>query len=229
MGSLPPRVDLPRFVAPLPTALEDLALKYAWLLVAINLAGTVFGIWFYAVEFAQLGDEPLLMWLWVMDSPLATFWFALSLGLWKLGRPQAWLDALAFVGCIVLGLWTPWVLLTFYPHYDFFHPLMYHWLLWSHLAVAAQAFIIHRYSNFTVQAILVAVAWYSIDLVLDFHIPILGEYHHSDLPIPRDTEMFANADALGIAGGGAVVVTVVAIVLALLTRVYKLKGQSESR
>lgn len=225
MTSVPAPAELPWYVAPLPRPLEDLALRLAWVLVAINLAGTAFGVWFYAVEFAQLTREPVVMWIWVMDSPLATFWFALSLGLWKLGRPTPWLDTLAFVGCIVLGLWTPWVLLAFWPMYDFFHPLMYHWLIWSHLGLAVQAFVIHRYSRFTVPAIVVAAGWYTIDLVLDFHMPIIGGLHHPDLPTDRTTPMFLGADALGVAGAGAAIVTVFAITLAALTRIHKLEAE----
>ncbi|MFC6723032.1 DUF1405 domain-containing protein [Halobium palmae] len=56
------RETLPMYVAPLPRRLEDLALRYAWLIVGINLAGTAFGFWYYRFQLAQ---TPLVMWPFV--------------------------------------------------------------------------------------------------------------------------------------------------------------------
>jgi len=42
-AGLPPRESLPRYVAPLPAWLEDVALRWAWVIVAVNLVGTAFG------------------------------------------------------------------------------------------------------------------------------------------------------------------------------------------
>jgi uncharacterized membrane protein YpjA len=36
---------LPRYLTPLPDRVESVALQYAWVIVAINLAGTAFGFW----------------------------------------------------------------------------------------------------------------------------------------------------------------------------------------
>ena len=35
---------LPRYLAPLPRKIETVALQYAWVIVAINIAGTAFGL-----------------------------------------------------------------------------------------------------------------------------------------------------------------------------------------
>ena len=227
---LPEREPLPRYVAPLPEWLEDLALRYAWLIVAINLVGTAFGFWFYAVETGQLMREPLVMWPWVPDSPMATLLFAASLAAWKLGRPQEWLNAMAFFGCIILGLWTPYVLLAFREFYTGTHPLMYQWLFWSHLAMVAQAFVIHRYSEFPPWAVGVAILWYGFDFIVDFLVPIVGEPHHTVLPTARNTPMWGNSTAIDVAAAGAFAFTVLALSLALTTRVWKLERKiSDSR
>ena len=42
---------LPRYLAPLPRRIETVALQYAWVIVAINLAGTAFGFWYYIPQF----------------------------------------------------------------------------------------------------------------------------------------------------------------------------------
>ena len=46
-----PREDLPWYVAPLPEPLENLGLNLAWLVVAVNLAGTAFGFYYYLPQF----------------------------------------------------------------------------------------------------------------------------------------------------------------------------------
>ena len=102
--------SLPRYLAPLPRKIETAALRYAWVIVAINLAGTAFGFWYYIPQFRL---EPILAWPVVPDSPTATLFIACSLALYKLGRSNKYLNMLAFFGCIKLGLWTPYVLTVF--------------------------------------------------------------------------------------------------------------------
>ena len=88
----------------MPDVLEDLGLRLAWLIVAVNLAGTAFGFWYYRFQFAL---EPIAAWPVVPDSPVATLFIALSIASWKLGKSREWLNMLAFFGCLQLGFWTP--------------------------------------------------------------------------------------------------------------------------
>ena len=123
MTGVPGRRELPRYLAPLPTWLEDLGLWLAWPLVVVNLAGTAFGFWYYGLHPVPVSD-PLVtgqfaatqpaLWPVVPDSPVATLLFALSLAAWRLdvGRWAEALHTLAFFGCIKLGLWTPFVQLA---------------------------------------------------------------------------------------------------------------------
>lgn len=201
-------------LTPLPEAIEDLALRYAWAIVLINLVGTGFGFWYYRF---QLARTPLVMWPWVPDSPLATLFMAASLAMWKLGRSNELLNVLAFYGNIKLGLWTPFTLLVFRPDFGYVHPAMYQFLLWSHLLMVAQAFLIHRYATFPPWAIVGALTWYTVDLVVDYFIPIRGGPHHTTIPTPRDTEMWLNATAFDVIAAGAVVLTVWITVLAFMT------------
>jgi len=84
-------------------------------------AGTLFGFWYYGFHPLPLSDPlfvsqfartPTVMWPFVPDSPVATLFIALSLIAWKRGWNAEWLHALAFFGCIKLGLWTPFVQLV---------------------------------------------------------------------------------------------------------------------
>jgi len=166
---VPPRDSLPRWLAPLPKAIEDLGLRFVWLVVAINLVGTAFGFWYYLPQFAE---TPPVMWIFVPDSPVATLCIAGAFALWAVGRENAYLTALAFFGNIKLGLWTPWVLVVFAESFlAFTAPAMYAFLLVSHLAMVLQAFVLHRITDFPLNAVALAVAWYTVDLTVDYFIP----------------------------------------------------------
>ncbi|WP_132057781.1 DUF1405 domain-containing protein [Halorussus amylolyticus] len=220
--SLPRREDLPRYVAPLPEWLEDFGLRYAWAIVAVNLVGTAFGFYYYLPQFSF---EPVVMWPFVPDSPVATLFIAGSLALWKLGGQQKWLDALAFFGCIKLGLWTPYVLLAFKSDFSYLHWAMYNFLFWSHLGMVAEAFLIHRYSDFPVWAVGVAVVWYGFNDLVDYFVPIVGEPHHTTVPAEWTGAVYDHSLAAhDVAAAGAVVLTLAATFLALSTRVKKLEA-----
>lgn len=210
--------SLPSYLAPLPTTLEDLGLRFAWLVVAINLVGTAFGFWYYSGQFAE---TTAVLWPWVPDSPLATLFVALALACWKLGREQPWLTALAFFGNIVLGLWTPYTLLAFADSYTYLSPAMYNFLFWSHLAMVVQALVLYRISDFPVWAVAVATVWYWSNLLVDYFVPVVGEPHHTIIPVARGTPMFLEADALGVIAAGEVTFVLLALFLALTIRVKK--------
>lgn len=212
---------LPYWLAPLPSRIEEFALRYAWAIVAINLAGTAFGFWYYRFQF---GGTPLAMWPWVPDSPLATLFMALSLALWKLDRPSELVNALAFYGNVKLGLWTPFVLLAFNDAFLAINsPPMYAFLVISHLGMVVQAFLIHRYSEFSIPAVAGALAWYSFDLTVDYFVPIVGGPHHTALPFadPTAVSMPGNATAFQVAAVGATLLTIWITFLALSTRAEK--------
>jgi len=83
---------------------------WALLIGVINLVGIVYGFYYYGQQFAV---TPWYWWLFVPDSPLAVLWAELALVAYWIGKPQRWLDALAFVGNVQVGLWTVYVLLAF--------------------------------------------------------------------------------------------------------------------
>jgi uncharacterized membrane protein YpjA len=223
--SLPAPEDLPRYVAPLPTWLENIGLRLAWIVVLTNLAGTAFGFWYYRVQF-QVTDP--VMWAFVPDSPMATLFIAGSLAAWRLDLEAEWLHALAFFGCIKLGLWTPYVQLGLQSAAGI-ADWLYYFLIFSHLAMAVQAFLIHRYARFSVPAIAVATGWYLANDVVDYFWPIVGDPHHTLL---RAESVNGAVDhtllAHDYAAAAAVVLTVLAVFLALATRVAKLRHAGET-
>jgi uncharacterized membrane protein YpjA len=107
--------------------------------------------------------------------------------------------------------------------------LMYNFLFWSHLGMVAEAFLIHRYSNFPVGAVLVAVVWYGFNDVVDYFVPIVGTPHHTTLPgqeVLETVQGFSHPSPTHeVAAAGAVVITFAAIFLALATRAKKLEAR----
>lgn len=228
--SSPP--NLPGYLAPLPRWLEETALRYAWVIVAVNLLGTAFGFWYYIPQF---GLEPVLAWPVVPDSPTATLFIALSLALYKLNRPNEYLNLLAFFGCIKLGLWTPYVLIIFSDAFlttvrappqvisllgpDLATFAMYTFLLLSHLLMVLQAFIIYRYSTFPNPAIGLAIGWYGLNDIVDYYLPIIGTPHHTLIPVePVQNGIVQHVSpAHDIAAAGAIALTIIPAIVAVLT------------
>lgn len=240
--SLPSRDTLPSYLAPLPESVEDFALKMALPIVIINALGTAFGFWYYGFHPLPLSDplitwqlagEPPLMWIFVPDSPVATMFIGIAFGLWWLGRPSEYWNALAFFGCLKLGLWTPYVLAVFFDGFIASTPWpMYLFLFGSHLAMAVEAFVLYRFSDFPIRAVAVAVLWYGFNDIVDYFVPILGTPHHTLVP-----GQAAFSDAIGfthpspnheLAAVGAVVLTILATFLALAIRVKKLEDRRQS-
>ena len=226
---LPSRTTLPRYLAPLPESVENLGLVLVWPVVVVNLVGTAFGFWYYGFHpFSeptvtwQFAGEPTAMWLFV---PLA---FAA----WKLGRANEYLSALAFFGCWKLGLWTPVMLVAFADGFLASTALpLYVFLVVSHLAMVVEGFVIHRISDFPVRAVAVAAAWYGLNDVLDYFLPVVGTPHHTLLPGQRLVAAGAGfthpSPTHEIAAATAVSLSLVATFLALATRVKKLERDDD--
>jgi uncharacterized membrane protein YpjA len=224
---LPPRASLPRYVAPLPRALENLGLHLAPLVAAVNLVGTGFGFWYYRHQFRV---EPPLAWPVVPDSPVATLLIALSLLVWyaDVDLPGAeTLHALAFFGCLKLGLWTPYVQLVLNGPGGI-AAWLYWFLVLSHLAMALEAFLVHRYAAFSVGAVAVAAGWYWFNDLVDYVVPLVGEPHHTVLRAEFVDGVYSHAvRAHDLAGAAAVTLTLLATFLALATRAAKLSAELE--
>lgn len=174
---LPDGRELPFWLAPLPSWLENIGLRLAWLIVVVNLLGTAFGFWYYRFQFARTA---LSMWPFVPDSPLATALFACSLAAWKLdaGQWSELIHMLGFFGCIKLGFWTPFVQLALNGP-EGIALWLYVFLVMSHLAMVVQAFLITRYASFPQWAIAGALLWHGGNDLVDYFLPLTGDFHHT--------------------------------------------------
>ena len=212
VADLPPPED--HHVAVLPTSIENLGLRLAWPVAIINLIGTVFGFWYYRF---QLEATPLLAWPFVPDSPLATLCIALSLIAWRMDIRASVIHVLAFVGCIKLGFWTPFVQ-VFLNGPAGIATWLYVFLIVSHLAMGVEAFVIHRYAEFRPSAIAVAFLWYGCNDLVDYFWPILEGPHHTWIRAEMVGSTFDHSlPAHDLAAAWAVLLTVGATVMAIET------------
>ncbi|MFA1611899.1 DUF1405 domain-containing protein [Halobellus rubicundus] len=216
--------DLPAYLAPLPERLEELALRLVWVIVAVNLAGAVFGFWHYRF---QLMNSRLVIWPAVADSPLATLCMAASLVSWKVGRNRDWIHALAFLGNLKYGFWVVFVQLAINDVLTTGDP--YHWfLLVSHFGMGIQALVVYRYAEFTVPAVSVATLWFSFNDLVDYFVPIVGDYHHTYFGPRLVNAGNHNVPAHDFAAAAAVGLTILGAVLALAIRIRRLENRLDA-
>jgi len=210
----------PWYLAPLPRPIEDLALRLAVPIALINIVGTAFGFWYYRF---QLAATPVVAWPLVPDSPLATLFIGLSLLAYRFEIDADWLHVLGFFGAFKLGFWTPFVQL-FLNGPAGIAPWLYVFLITSHLAMVAEAFLVHRYATFSIRAVAIAVFWYGLNDLVDYFLPFAGKIHHTWLRAEQVAGGFSH-DVLAhdLGAGAAVTLTLLATFLALATRVDELR------
>lgn len=158
---------------PLPGKLRDTVLErpaVTWLVVAVNLAGTGFGFYYYREQFAATAPH---LWLFVADSPIATLLIAASLVLFLRSRESGLVDALAFIANLKYGLWTGFVLVFYFDTFFTQNPVeMYIFLLLSHLGMALQAFLVLDYTDFDWRHLAIAAGWFVLNDLLDYFLDL---------------------------------------------------------
>ncbi|MFB6186220.1 MAG: DUF1405 domain-containing protein [Halobacteriaceae archaeon] len=212
--------ELPFYVSPLPQSIVSLAYRFAWIIIIINVLGTLFGFWYYRFQFM---NTTVVMWPFVPDSPGATLLMALSLALWKLDIDYEWIHVLAFYGNIKLGIWTPYVQLVLNGPQGI-QRWLYIFLIFSHLAMVVQAFLIPTYAEFPIRAIAIATLWYGVNDLVDYFIPLVGNYHHTYLRAEIiDGVITHSVRAHELAAAMAITLTLISTFLALAVRVKKVQ------
>ena len=170
-------------------------------LISANLIGTLFGIYYYI---PQLLSTETFLWPLIPDSPTATFLFMLSLIAvyttdFKKGKGlKNILYTLAFIGNIKYGLWTVYVLIEFMPYFTSINSgLMYLFLIFSHIGMFLQAFLILPYVSYS-KSILIAPLAYLLNDIIDYSLQI-----HTSLPEAQqiDSKVAVIAYSLTLASG----------------------------
>lgn len=170
----------------LPARLRAFALQrnVRWMLIVVNLLGTAFGFYYYADQLAQL---PPVLWVFVADSPIATFLLAVSLVLYGRDRQSPVIDTLAFIANGKYGAWSVFVLLYYADTFYGGNPLsMYLFLLFSHTGMVLQAFLVLDYARFTPITLSLGGTWFVLNDFLDYqfdlHTRLYADHGHPFSP-----------------------------------------------
>jgi uncharacterized membrane protein YpjA len=146
--------------------------------VLTNLLGTLFGFYYYSDQL--LTTDPLL-WIFVPASPIATLLFAASVYLNVNDRGLPLLDSLAFISNFKYGFWTVFCL-SYYSEIFFTGNSvgLYSFMLVSHFAMAIQAFLLFKWENIGLKALVGAFLWYLFNDFIDYafgtHTELYTEY-----------------------------------------------------
>lgn len=148
-------------------------------LFLVNLAGTIYGYIWYGWQLEI--TEPKFL-IFVPDSPTASLFFTIVLGLWIIGKHSPIIEALAFITLIKYGLWAVVMnLLTLLETGSI------GWLGWmlvvSHFAMALQAVLYIDHYRFGWISVALAAVWTLHNDVIDY---VFGQ-----MPIYRTLEMYS--------------------------------------
>lgn len=134
------------------------------LLFIVNLAGSVYGYIWYGWQLKI--TEPIFL-IFVPDSPTASLFFTIVLGLWIFGKRNRLIEALAFVTLIKYGLWAVVMnLLTLWETGSI------GWIGWmligSHFAMALQAVLYIEHYRFGWLSVALTAVWTLHNDVIDY-------------------------------------------------------------
>lgn len=134
------------------------------LLFLVNLGGTIYGYIWYGWQLAI--TDPIFL-IFVPDSPTASLFFTIVLGLWLFGKHNSLIEALAFITLIKYGLWAVVMnLLTLWQTGDI------GWVGWmlvaSHFAMALQAILYIDHYRFGWLSVAIAAVWTLHNDVIDY-------------------------------------------------------------
>ncbi|SFG62505.1 Uncharacterized membrane protein YpjA [Desulfotomaculum arcticum] len=166
-----------------------------WPIILINIAGSAYGLYWYR---AQLAGTPAHLWLLVVDSPLATAFFALALLLVIAGRRPGLVVAAACATTIKYGLWTVGVITHYWLTGGQFSAIEA--MVWIyHLGLVLEGFIFLRKTPLPVYAVVGTAGWMALNDYMDY---VRGLHPYLFAPGQE-------AAALGLAAG----LTVLSVIL----------------
>ena len=152
-----------------------------WLLLIINIAGTIYGYIWYG---PQLSETPAIFLPFVPDSPTASLFFVFVLIAFLLGKNWPLFEALAIITLIKYGIWAVVMnLLVFNVTGELdFIALM---LIFSHGAMAVQGMLFAPFYRIKGWHIVIATIWTLHNDVIDYVFFMLPSYPILNLYTPQ--------------------------------------------
>jgi len=152
--------------------------KWLALLVLANMAGFVYGIYYYSY---QLSITPVYFWLFTIDSPLYVIFFALITSLlYKNKKIPAWFLFLTAVGLIKVGIWTTLVLYLYSGYYFTTAFALNTAILILHIGMVLEGLVLIPRFSVKIKEFFAVLVWFLFNDWLDYfagiHTLIPGGY-----------------------------------------------------
>nr|WP_285852119.1 DUF1405 domain-containing protein [Robertmurraya korlensis] len=147
-----------------------------WLLLVINVLGTIYAYYWYRY---QLAETPPIFLVFVPDSPTACLFFVFVLVAFILGRNWPLFEALAMVTLFKYGIWAVvmnYLVLVVSGELD----MIGYMLMLSHGAMALQGLLYAPFYRFKAWHLIVTGIWTLHNDVIDYVFKMLPRYHMLD-------------------------------------------------
>jgi len=152
-----------------------------WLLLIVNIAGTVYGYIWYKW---QLVETPAKFLPFVPDSPTASLFFCFVLVAFLLGKNWPLLEALAIVTLVKYGIWAVVMNLLVFKVTGEVDPIAL-MLIISHGAMAVEGLLYAPFYRIKGWHLAVVAVWTLHNDVIDYVFFMLPRYPILDLYIPQ--------------------------------------------
>jgi uncharacterized membrane protein YpjA len=147
--------------------------SFLWLLLIVNIAGTVYGYVWYGW---QLKETPAIFLIFVPDSPTASLFFVFVIMAFLLKKNVPLIEALAIVTLFKYGIWAVVMNLLVFNvqgELDWVGVM----LIFSHFAMAVQALLYSPFYRFKWWHLIVTSIWTLHNDVIDYVFFMLPRYH----------------------------------------------------
>lgn len=135
-----------------------------WLLLIVNILGTVYGFYWYKWQLEV--TDPIFL-IFVPDSPTASLFFSIALFGWLIGRHFKLIEAFALITLVKYGLWA--VAMNIWTQFEAGPIGFIGWMLVvSHFAMALQAVLYIPMYKFKWIHLLIAAIWTLHNDVIDY-------------------------------------------------------------
>ncbi len=155
--------------------------QFLWLLLIVNLLGTVYGYIWYGW---QLRETPAIFLPFVPDSPTASLFFVFVLLAFLMGKNWPLLEALAIVTLVKYGIWA--VVMNFLVFFETGEMELAAWMLiFSHGAMAVQGILYAPFYRLKAWHLAAAAIWTLHNDVIDYIFFMLPRYRMLDQITPQ--------------------------------------------
>ncbi|MBM7701742.1 putative membrane protein YpjA [Bacillus iocasae] len=155
--------------------------RFLWLLLIVNVLGTIYGYIWYGNQLAQTPGKFLLF---VPDSPTASLFFVIVLIGFLLKRNFSLFEALATVTLFKYGVWAVVMNLLVYKVTGVMDPVML-MLVASHAAMAIQGILYAPFYTIKMWHLVVAAIWTLHNDIIDYVFFMMPRYRALDEFIPQ--------------------------------------------